>query len=499
MKLRTLLLFYLVITSLCQAQDPTALDYAEGIDSVRMISTIKKMSSEKFAGRETNTIGNKLTTQYITKLFREYQMKQVNGTYEQNIGAYNRTPSQKYFHLSHFNYQKSYTYDNRTFQDSVITGNEIVFAGYGIYHNTYNDFAKLDIKDKIVLLLEGDGPTNAYGSPCHQASYVPNMEYISSQKPRALLMIEDEFDSYRNYNSERLIFHSGLGKQSIPEVKINELLANRILEPANKTVKQLKYEIERQCKSENFSLRNEIQLNGNYSYDLADDVNNMVCTIEGSDLKDEYIVLSAHYDHIGTNYSGKVYPGADDNATGVSAVLEIARLLNKAKKEGHGPLRTVVILLTAAEENGLYGSKHYVQHPLFPLNNTLACLNIDMLGRSDANVDEELKEKGYLYALTGTREINDSLFHIPDTLNKLNTNLSLLSSQGSYSSFYSRSDHYNFFNEGIPSVFFTSGSHKDLHRTTDTADKIELNALVKRTQLIFLTLWELANNPEPFQ
>lgn len=123
-----------------------------------------------------------------------------------------------------------------------------------------------------------------------------------------------------------------------------------------------------------------------------------------------------------------------------------------------------------------------------------------MLGRIGSEIEDENEKRNYVYALTGTRRLNESLFGIPDSINEISTNLSVLSSDGSsYGGFYSRSDHYNFHRKEIPSILFTNGSHEDLHKTTDTEEKIDYSLMLQRSKLVFLTVWELANNPTPFK
>jgi hypothetical protein len=482
------------------AQNKTALEYAERLDSLKMKTTLTKLASVEFAGRKSSDNGSKLAADYLMTQLKLNAIKEgSNGSYKQSIEAHNLSKATKYFQLAGFNYNDNYRYSNTAAQDSVIKGSDIVFAGYGINHATYNDFANIDIKDKIVMVMTGDGPTNKYGVRCHGSSDIPNLKYIASQKPKAVLMVRQGFNTFSNYSYDRLSFFWSDEKLSVPTIDINELLANRILEPTNKTIKQIQFETESNCKSSSFEFKSDIAFNGDNSYKLAD-VNNLVAVIEGTDLKDEYVVLSAHYDHIGTNYRKEVYAGADDNASGVAAVMEIARVLNEAKKAGKGPRRTVIVFLPTAEEDGLCGSDYYCEKPIYPLAKTIACINVDMVGRMGSDVSASDKEQGYIYALTDKYGANDSIFNVPDSINSSSTNLSLLSKDGSsYSSSFSRSDHYNFYNKKVPSIMFTNGSHNDLHATTDVAGKIDFPAMQKRSKLVFLTVWEFANNPKPFR
>lgn len=499
MKIR-ILFISLLLPVLAMAQNQTAIDYAQKLDSANMRAIVTRLAAEDMAGRKSSEPGSRMAANYLIKLLNNHAIKKgCNNSYEQNIQAFNKTSANKYFNLPNFNYSRCYSYDNNTQQDSVISADSIIFAGYGIHHATYNDFAGIDVSGKIVMVLEGEGPRSKYGVSCHASRSVPDMEFLKKQKPKAVLKVKEGYDEFGNYSYDRTHFFNPSLTDEIPVVRINELLANSLLEPVGKTIKQIRYELEGTCRPSSFVFAHEMCFNGNNAYQKAD-INNLVAVIEGSDLKDECVVLSAHYDHIGKTYRGEVYPGADDNATGVAAVMEIARVLNQAKAKGNGPRRTVLVLLTTAEEDGLYGSKYYVHNPIIPLEKTIANVNIDMLGRMGNDATEQQKQQGYVYALTATRGMNDTLISITDSINTVTTKMALLKDQGgSYNGFYSRSDHYNFYEKNIPSIFFTNSDHEDLHRTTDVVEKIDFQAMHQRTQLVFLTVWELANNANPFK
>lgn len=493
-QLNALLLFFICSISLANGQDKIALQYAANIDTVAMRSVITTLASEAFEGRKTNSEVIKLSENYLIEQLRteDIQFGNVN-TYCQNIEAYHHELTRS-FEVSNFNLKEHYSYKNTPFQDSVISSSDIVFAGYGIYDVTYNDFQNVDITDKIVLILDGKGPLSKYGVKYHNASSIPSKSYFESQKPKAVLSIVPGFETIRSYSNSNLQFTAGKKTPAYADVKINELTANHILKPINKTVKQLQYEIESNLASVNQEFTNPITFRGNNAYKQAN-LNNVVAIIEGRDLKDEFIVLSAHYDHIGKSYNGKTCNGADDNASGVSAVLEVAKQLNQAKKRGKGPRRSVIILLTTAEEDGLCGAEYYVKHPIYPLENTVACVNADMLGRNGSAVDEADVQKGYVYAYTGSRSANDSLSNM---IAKVNLNTTQLSIPSTVDYLFNRSDHYKFYEAGIPSVFFTNGPHEDLHKTGDDVEKIDFEALLNRTKLLFFTVWEMANQTNPY-
>ena len=221
------------------------------------------------------------------------------------------------------------------------------------------------------------------------------------------------------------------------------------------------------------------------------DSENVVAYIKGSEKPDEYIVLSAHYDHVGVK-RGNIYNGADDDASGNTAILEIAKAFQKAVKEGNGPKRSIVFLHVTGEEIGLYGSKYYTENPIFPLENTIANLNIDMVGR----VDKKHTENPEFVYLIGADKLSTELHELSEAVNKKYINLELdytYNDENDPNRFYYRSDHYNFAKNNIPIIFYFNGVHKDYHKHTDTADKIRYDLLQKRAQLVFHTAWEIAN------
>ena len=221
------------------------------------------------------------------------------------------------------------------------------------------------------------------------------------------------------------------------------------------------------------------------------DSENIWAFIKGSEKPEEVLVVSAHYDHIGVK-NGEINHGADDDGSGTVAVLEIAKAFQKAKDEGHGPKRSILFLHVTGEEHGLLGSKYYSENPLFPIANTITDVNIDMIGRRD---DLHKNSNDYVYII-GSDYLSSDLYTICEEANKnyIKTNLDYtFNDRNDPNRFYYRSDHYNFAKKGIPAVFLFNGVHADYHKPSDTADKIEFDALAKRAQLAFAIAWELAN------
>jgi len=222
---------------------------------------------------------------------------------------------------------------------------------------------------------------------------------------------------------------------------------------------------------------------------------NVAAFIPGCEKPDEYIIITAHLDHVGIE-NGEIYNGADDDGSGTVAILEMAQAFQIAFTNGSGPKRSLLFLHLTAEEKGLLGSRYYVENPLYPLNNAVANLNIDMIGRLDPKRLD--KNENYIY-LIGSDRLSEELHEVSEQANSKYVGLDLdytFNAENDPNSFYTRSDHYNFAKENIPVIFYFNGTHEDYHKPTDTADKINYELLSKRTRLIFYTAWNLANREE---
>ena len=231
-------------------------------------------------------------------------------------------------------------------------------------------------------------------------------------------------------------------------------------------------------------------MNSQYDEKLPDS-ENILAFIEGSSKPEEILVISAHYDHIGIK-NKQIYNGADDDGSGTVALLEIAQAFQLAKNDGIGPKRSILFIHMTGEEHGLYGSDFYSKNPIFPLANTIADINIDMIGRRD---DFHKDSNNYVYVI-GSDFLSTDLFNITENANKNYVNLKLdykYNSKTDSERFYYRSDHYNFAKNNIPSVFLFNGVHADYHKASDEVSKIEFDALTKRAQLAFAMAWDLAN------
>ncbi len=222
------------------------------------------------------------------------------------------------------------------------------------------------------------------------------------------------------------------------------------------------------------------------------DSENVLAYIVGSEKPEEVLVITSHYDHVGMDKDGNVFNGADDDGSGTVAILEIAEAFMKAKADGYHPKRSILFMNVTGEEKGLIGSKWYTDNPVFPLANTVANLNIDMIGRI-GNGKEDAGD--YVY-LIGSDKLSTELHELSEEVNRKYINMELdytFNDENDPNRFYFRSDHYNFAKNNIPIIFYFNGVHADYHKISDTPDKIEYDLLEKRAKLVFLTAWEIAN------
>lgn len=220
----------------------------------------------------------------------------------------------------------------------------------------------------------------------------------------------------------------------------------------------------------------------------------VIAYLPGTDLKDQYLFVTAHYDHLGKRDS-VIYYGADDDGSGTVGVLQIAKAFVQAKAAGKGPRRTVVFMTVSGEEKGLWGSDYYSSHPVFSLDKTTADLNIDMIGRTDSSRHAG-DSSNYVYVV-GDDKLSSDLRPISEGVNRKWLKMELdykYNDPNDRNRIYYRSDHYNFAKRGVPIIFYYDGMlGADYHRPTDTPDKINYTLLAKRAQLVFYTAWEMAN------
>ncbi len=485
--------------------------FANEITAADLKEYLSILASDEFQGRETGTPGNDKAADYIREKLESFGIPAAKGTdnYLQpiqfNWTAWNKTEmtfnEQSYRHGWDF-----IAYPGRNENLEIPYVNEILFLGYGIDTETYSDYNDVDVLGKVIAVLK-DEPVTVDGKSKltsdgtlseWSTDWKKKVETAKAKGVKAILIIDNELQkragSTRNQWFGRQVT---LGKQSdfnklCSNVYISSGFAKDIFGKYYKKVIRARKKIQRKGKSipltipTNFSIildKKASTLKGN----------NVLGFIEGTDpeLKDEIVVVSAHYDHLGMR--GKdIYNGADDNGSGTSTVLEVAQSFAQAKAAGVGPRRSVLCIWLTGEEKGLLGSEYYTKLPIFPLAKTVVDINVDMVGRVDKKYEENPE---YIYVI-GSDRLSTELHAINEGVNDRFTELTLdytYNAESDPNRYYYRSDHYNFAQNGIPAIFYFNGTHKDYHRTTDTVDKIQFDKMAKIGKLVFYTAWELTN------
>ncbi len=490
--------------------------YAATITAADMQSYLEVLASDEFEGRETGTEGQRKAADFIAEHFQKLGLPAIgdDNSYLQNIaftseswdnGQINLSINGKKFrHLIDF-----YSMPSTNTSLPSLKTDEVVFLGYGIDDPKYSDYKGKNVEGKTILIY-ADEPAKKNGKShltgtqelsSWSTDWLKKLE-VAHQHGVAMVLIIDP-DIKRNvskYRSTLLSSEMKMGAGGMAENRyannmfISSTLAKFIVGDRMTEFVKKRDAIRKKGKAKSLALPSEIdivqvkkmkQLLGS----------NVLGFVEGSDpdLKDEVVVVTAHYDHLGMR--GKsIYHGADDNGTGTSAVMDLAQAFVEAKKKGDGPRRSVLFMLVSGEEKGLLGSEYYAEHPVFPIANTVANVNIDMIGR----IDKKHDDANYIYVI-GSNRLSTDLHDINEAANSAYTNIDLdytYNAKNDPNRFYYRSDHYNFAKKGIPAIFFFSGVHADYHRTTDTVDKILFDKMENITKLVFYTTWELANRDE---
>lgn len=405
----------------------------------------------------------------------------------------------------------------------------IVFAGYGLVipEIKYDDYAGVDVKNKVVVIMghaPGEGDEKSYFYKLENRNrFFNGAEVFEKQRNAqergalAVLLVNDPLGKHQssftnlasnvtrkptnNINAptprRRMVLAGSQDSSSnIPIINVSETVANAVFKELDFNLLDLQQELNSRLKSVSRNLiGKQIKLNLEVEQKLLN-TTNVVGVIEGSDflLKNEYVVIGAHLDHDGTR-DGYIWNGADDDASGSSAVLELARAFSLLKQK---PKRSIIFCLWGAEEKGLLGSEYFVERPIVPLEKMSAMIQLDMIGRDVEPRPNQLqgKEKPkdlrkYIYTEIGTQaqEIGEILFQVNKTVGlELNHEINAKVSGGS--------DHYPFWKKKIPILSVDDGVfHPDYHQPSDTMEKINFDKMVLVTQLAYLVGREVANYP----
>ncbi|CAN5461059.1 hypothetical protein BH11BAC1_BH11BAC1_01740 [soil metagenome] len=488
-------LFLLLFLQNGFAQDSIAIHYARKITPDDVRPYLEVLTSDSLEGRETGKPGQKRAAAYIADHYQSLGLKPIShGGYFQHTSLSARANSGKNFKVNeeYHVFMRDYFYQEG-FTDSLYIVDRVVFVGAGISEGSYDDYKNQDVKDKAVLFF--DHLNEGHGGKLITESWSLERKLLNAKLHGAaiVLVITDSLESIMddyNYNGRNRTV------SQIPFAYMTRTTAKDFLQDVDKSrLEKSEKKIARKGKPQSFSYAVEAQLSFVKKTDLLRG-ENVIGFLEGTDRKEEVIVLTAHYDHLGIRDS-LIYYGADDDASGTTAVMEMAKVFTEAANEGYRPRRSILFMTVSGEEKGLLGSKYYVKYPVIPLANTVANLNTDMIGRTDEKHDS-LNVRDYLYVI-GSDKLSTTLHRVNEEANESFPKLELdytFNHPDDPNRFYYRSDHYNFAKNNIPIIFYFNGSHIDYHKPTDTMDKIQFDLLAKRAQLVFLTAWQLANREE---
>lgn len=444
--------------------------FAKTITAADAKKHLYTLASPDMEGRETGTAGQRKAAAYIENYFQQLGLQPGSSSgYQQPYTLYQDTLLGATVEVNGkaFELDKDFTPGFNNIQATLKLG-EVVVMGAG----AADSLKGADLAGRVVMVV---------GNP-----NMPFFLQLAKKGPAAILSVSSNFPTSRPTSRKgRAGIHGFRNAIAPQQYVISENVAKAIAGPVYDAVKAAGNSVQL-AKADVLLDTKKAPINGAAS--------NVVAMLPGTDLKDEYVVISAHYDHVGI-VNGKLHPGADDDGSGTVGVLEIAEAFAKAKKEGKGPRRSIVFLANSGEEKGLLGSEYYSDHPLFPLDKTTVDLNIDMIGRSDPD-----RAKGdstnYVYVV-GDDKVSSDLKPISEGQNKKYLNMELdykYNDPNDKERIYYRSDHYNFARYGVPIIFYYDGMLRpDYHKPTDTPDKINYNLLQKRAQLVFYTAWEMAN------
>lgn len=457
------------------------------------IEPIKFLASDELQGRGNGTPELDRAAKYIADRFHKFGLKPAGdrGKYLQGfevvVGAKLGDTNAAVFEQSGSETPLKAQQDfvPLSFSGNATLKTRLVFAGYGItapeYH--YDDYQGLDASGHAVIVLRHEPQENDEHSVFAGKQFTTHADIVNkainakNHGATAMILVSD-LGNHPGQSDEllRLEEVSGPQEMSIPVIQVKVDVVNQWLKPSGQTVDELRQAIDRDLSNHSMPLEASSRLTLSVAIErIHRKVANVVAELRGTDAKfaDQYIVVGAHYDHLGLgdqnslapNQKGQVHHGADDNASGTSGVLELADVLAHSKQR---PRHSIVFLCFAGEELGLLGSSYYTEHPAFPMKQTMAMINMDMIGRVSNN-------KLYVSG-TGTSPGFQQMVQDANRAMGFELNYS--------ASGYGASDQTSFTTHEVPVFFFFSGLHSDYHKPSDTWDKIDAASGARVVELV---------------
>jgi hypothetical protein len=479
-------------------KDKSAEKMAKTISADDMKKHLYIIAGKEMEGRDTPSPGLEKAANYIEEHFKSLGLVPGNkDSYRQYYPLYKDSVLGSSVKVNGTSYKIYEDFQpSANMYSAEMRFSEVVFAGYGITDaDKRDDYKDLRVTGKLVMILDG---IPADYKPSQQGFNSPSgtfgkLNNAMSKGAAAVIIVYNNFPRRAQTPGSGNWTKNSYRASQIPfSFSISANVAASIMGEDGKNIFD---------KAKAGTLVSKVypaEIDLAYSKTTkTTQVSNVLALLEGTDKKDEYVVLTAHYDHVGKRDTA-IYYGADDDGSGTTGILELAQAFAEAKKAGKGPRRSILFMTVSGEEKGLWGSEYYSNHPVYPLDKTTVDLNIDMIGRTGTEYLKDKDSTNYVYII-GDDKLSTDLATITDNVNNTYTKMKLdrkYNDPNDPNRFYFRSDHYNFAEKGVPIIFYFNGTHADYHRPTDTPDKINYVMMAKRAQLVFYTAWEMANREE---
>ena len=473
----------------CSAQkntDPVV--FGNSIKVENLQRHLYEIAGPAYEGRETATAGQRKAAVYIENYFKSLGLRPGNNdSFQLAYPVYQDSLLASAITINGIAYSINKDFDTRlsSAYTSSFGTSEIVFAGFGISDSLHDDYKGLQVAGKIVMVLN-TYPPGLLQTQINKRSFNPYAKQDAAQTHGAVavFIIQEDFP-------HRAVADKGMMYRNFFRTKVRPNSFYISVSMA-RAIMGSDYDLAKTGSIEHKTYYTNLWLSLTKGTNMLQSTD-VLGYLEGTDLKDQLLVISAHYDHLGKKDS-IIYLGADDDGSGTVSLLEIAAAFSKAKAAGRGPRRSILFLANSGEEKGLWGSEYYTDNPVYPLDKTTADLNIDMIGRKDPG-KKQGDSNNYVY-IVGDDKLSTDLHKISIDMNKKYTGLELdykFNDPKDPLRIYYRSDHYNFARKGVPIIFYFDGIHADYHKPSDSPDKINYDLMAKRAKLVFYTAWEMAN------
>lgn len=491
----------------------------EAITAAQIKSYLEFIASDELEGRDTPSRGLNIAAKYIASHLSRWgvQPAGADGTYFQPfpLKQTKLDPANTWAEINGQRFACGTDFYPANYAAGTVSG-PVVYVGHGWVHKkkNLNAYEGLEVKDKIMISAsgfpKGIGPQDLAGKMGED--WLSSLLYAQKHGAKALIIITS-FPTLANWdNTFRASVEQGFvsfPRPGQPSATMPVIMASpKLLTALFQGEKQSAASIVTRAYAGEAWPGFDLNASKQVSFTIAAKTEeimtrNIVAKLEGTDpvLKNEYIAIGAHYDHVGIGTPVKgdaIYNGADDDGSGTTAVMAIAEAFAK----GARPKRSLLFVWHAGEEHGLWGSDYVTDHPPVPIQQIVTQLNLDMIGRTKAAGDtnpknRELAEPGEIFVV-GSKMMSTELGELSERVNRSFLNLKFnykYDDPNDPERIFYRSDHYNYARKGVPIIFYTDGVYEDYHQPSDSVEKIDFVQMEKVTRTVFATAWELGNLP----